>query len=210
MKHLLLTFFCCLSLNAKAALIFDNGFDLNAVQASTKTSTSTTEFTLWDDFSLTQASSLTSLSFLMNGNANLGPTFIEIRSDNAGELGSQLFRTAIFGTDITQTSLGGFFSRFDVTLPSFDLDAGNYWISFTNISFQGTAVGSFGNYAMKQSVRASYIPLFAQGDFQVPGEYVPFQLMGTTTSVSEPPLAALFAIIVFTLFRRHRQLGSNS
>lgn len=202
MKHVLLTFVFCLSLNANASLIFNNGFDVNAVQASTKTSTSTNEYALWDDFSLSQHSTIDALSFLMNGDSNFGPTTIEIRSDNAGTLGASVFRASLGSLDINRTSPGGFFSQFDVNLPGLSLDAGDYWISFTNITFQGTALGSFGANEMIQSVNASVVPAFARGNFEVVGEYIPFQLLGTAKPVSEPPLAALFSIVVLLFVRR--------
>ena len=183
---------------ANAGLIVDNGYDINAVNGPGYTNGNGCCLT-WDDFTLTGDAIITSGSFLYRHNFSFAEYNFEIRNNNAGALGTTVYSAVLAAADVAVTATLNSNSIFDFSLPSINLNAGTYWVNFSNVAdgslqgLYGSKVGDFG-HTMIQTVNT----LSNLRD----GVYIPFQLNGTIASVPEPSTLAIFALGMMGLASR--------
>ena len=178
---------------AFAGLIVDNGFDVNATTSISWTN-QIGSWRTYEDFALASNTQLTSASFLFNnGNGSTNYLF-DIHADNAGTYGSLLHSIALTSSDVTVNSVIGGWWQFDFSLPSINLVAGNYWVSFSGTSTWGSKLGTFGEELVQTDS-------FGNRNVRT-GDYVPFRLNGTTSEVPEPSTIAIFALGMIGLASR--------
>ncbi|MFT6417898.1 MAG: hypothetical protein ACJA1K_000161 [Cognaticolwellia sp.] len=182
---------------ANAGLIYDNGVGVNNADTGYYTS-NVRSFQIYDDFTLASDSTITDVFFQMgltSGNFDGSFSFTIFNFLAGSGVGAQLYTQTLNSGDysaslnsISSHPSGPFYDiNFDI--PSLDLSAGNYELSFYGLGmdFRIPNVSSGNGFYQNSS--------FISGD-------TPFALFDNSVQVPEPSTLAIFALGIMGLASR--------
>ena len=140
------------------------------------------DWTVWDDFTLTNAAAVTGITYYSYPLANITNAYT-LQIGTAAGL-SDVFNGTIANAAVTQT-MGKYGSVFNTAFAPIELSAGTYWLTFnSNGNLYGSAMAADGNL-----VQTGYGNAYVRaGDASV------FSLSGDLHAVPEPGSLALLSL----------------